>query len=793
MQAYNLTGGGTYPIYSGTSNTATVTVVSGTDVLSSDTSAPTLPTGLVATKDAYNEVDLKWTQASDNVGVTGYYVYRSRNAQWTILGHVSGTTYADLTVSASTAYYYAVKAYDAAGNIGATSTTLFLNTPAAPTIDTATTTTTVTSTTTATSIGVTVSTIFGSSYCEGLTAKTPLTFSASPYGGAYFSLAMVSPTSTSGTMAPGTYTLPNGSYRWNTIAYLGYTLSGTTSGDFILSFSCANTATTTNVTTSMGNTTTTPTVIATTTTIPAGTLPAVPSNLRVRNTPTATAIPLEWNDNSSIEDKYNVERKLTTESNYFGTRLVQLSANTTSYTDTNVVAATAYDYRVQACLSGYGCSAYVYLIGVKTAPTPVVTTPTATTEVVQEQITTSNTTVTTATAPTAPSADTITTTGQYTHYCDDPAHKIECQTYAATQVVTPIAAPVVPTVTADTFTVLQSSGALPAGASTPQELRLACTQTQYAASCADLFVASGVSDRTSADKVMDQALALQAETEKILSSRIGARAFLDTDNDGITDYDEVNIYRTDPKKTDTNGDGVSDGAQLLAGTDPLAKVLPSTPPTTSTGKPSVPPVKATSTGMIATQQKIAYEDPKFAGDIKSRLLAVTDVAGITTKAEDVTDTAMGEKKATTTKVKLEGKALPNSFVTIFVYSEPIVVTVKTDASGSWTYTLDKELSDGNHEVYSAITDVGGRILAKSEPLPFVKTAAAVSFGSAILLPAPAEQAPGFFSGGSLYALLAILVGILGVVFLLIGWMTRRNTPAITPGVIDEQKNDQPIL
>lgn len=43
----------------------------------------------------------------------------------------------------------------------------------------------------------------------------------------------------------------------------------------------------------------------------------------------------------------------------------------------------------------------------------------------------------------------------------------------------------------------------------------------------------------------------------------------DTDNDGLTDGDEVNIYGTDPLKYDTDDDGISDGDEVALGTDPL--------------------------------------------------------------------------------------------------------------------------------------------------------------------------------------------------------------------------------
>jgi hypothetical protein len=45
----------------------------------------------------------------------------------------------------------------------------------------------------------------------------------------------------------------------------------------------------------------------------------------------------------------------------------------------------------------------------------------------------------------------------------------------------------------------------------------------------------------------------------------------DTDGDGINDGDEINIYTTDPKFSDTDGDGISDGDEIYVyGTNPKA-------------------------------------------------------------------------------------------------------------------------------------------------------------------------------------------------------------------------------
>lgn len=43
----------------------------------------------------------------------------------------------------------------------------------------------------------------------------------------------------------------------------------------------------------------------------------------------------------------------------------------------------------------------------------------------------------------------------------------------------------------------------------------------------------------------------------------------DTDSDGLSDYEEVKIYGTDPIDSDTDSDGYMDGEELKAGYNPL--------------------------------------------------------------------------------------------------------------------------------------------------------------------------------------------------------------------------------
>ena len=44
----------------------------------------------------------------------------------------------------------------------------------------------------------------------------------------------------------------------------------------------------------------------------------------------------------------------------------------------------------------------------------------------------------------------------------------------------------------------------------------------------------------------------------------------DTDNDGLTDYEEIFVYGTDPLNPDTDGDGINDGDEIKLGLDPLS-------------------------------------------------------------------------------------------------------------------------------------------------------------------------------------------------------------------------------
>ena len=90
-----------------------------------DSAPPTAPTSLTANAVSQTEVDLAWSASTDNVGVTGYRIYRD-GVQ---IGTSATTAYSDATCTIGTTYAYEVSAYDAAGNESAMSLPTEVTTP----------------------------------------------------------------------------------------------------------------------------------------------------------------------------------------------------------------------------------------------------------------------------------------------------------------------------------------------------------------------------------------------------------------------------------------------------------------------------------------------------------------------------------------------------------------------------------------------------------------------------------------------------------------------------------------
>ncbi len=77
-----------------------------------DNSPPSIPTVLTAIVISSSQINLSWGASTDNVGVTGYRIYRDNS----LVATTADTFYSDTGLTQTTQYIYTVTAIDAAGN-----------------------------------------------------------------------------------------------------------------------------------------------------------------------------------------------------------------------------------------------------------------------------------------------------------------------------------------------------------------------------------------------------------------------------------------------------------------------------------------------------------------------------------------------------------------------------------------------------------------------------------------------------------------------------------------------------
>ena len=228
---------------------------------------------------------------------------------------------------------------------------------------------------------------------------------------------------------------------------------------------------------------------------------------------------------------------------------------------------------------------------------------------------------------------------------------------------------------------------------------------------------------------------------QILKEQGADLLYKDSNKDGISDYEAVHVYNMSPVApavvSSYQGRSISAGEKVLLGFDP------------------------TKTEIV----KVEKEDP---------IQSVTPVV----ETYKVKEVALTETKA----VVLKGQALPNSFITIYIYSTPIIVTVKTDSNGEWQYTLDKELENGDHTVYTASVNNSGNIVAKSTPFLFTKTAEAASLKDTAIVESPTDASkPSLLQGNDIYTKMVvgiIIVLLLILLLVIIGMPSKKSKDVV---------------
>lgn len=85
-------------------------------------SGPSVPSNLSAVVVSSTQIDLSWDASGDNVGVTGYKIYKDNVFVENVAA--SPRTYSSTGLTLNTTYAYKIRAFDGCGNNSAFSTTV---------------------------------------------------------------------------------------------------------------------------------------------------------------------------------------------------------------------------------------------------------------------------------------------------------------------------------------------------------------------------------------------------------------------------------------------------------------------------------------------------------------------------------------------------------------------------------------------------------------------------------------------------------------------------------------------
>lgn len=120
----------------------------------------------------------------------------------------------------------------------------------------------------------------------------------------------------------------------------------------------------------------------------------------------------------------------------------------------------------------------------------------------------------------------------------------------------------------------------------------------------------------------------QAQMQKLLSNKQQINKRRDSDDDGLNDYQELNIYNTSPYIADTDSDGIDDNAEIQQGTDPLCPQDETCKPDETTQPEQQddllsgvkPDIDATSSNAITAQQKVGNNKQNNQDNVGNNLL-----------------------------------------------------------------------------------------------------------------------------------------------------------------------------
>ncbi|MFZ0545306.1 MAG: protein kinase [Candidatus Promineifilaceae bacterium] len=157
----------------------------------------------------------------------------------------------------------------------------------------------------------------------------------------------------------------------------------------------------------------------------------------------------------------------------------------------------------------------------------------------------------------------------------------------------------------------------------------------------------------------------------------------DSDGDGLTDGEEVNDHGTDPTEPDTDGDGLNDAVEISNGTDPLDPNDPAPTPTVTPTPTETPTPTATATPAPPEPSLLVYATDQGLFAMTLDLVDGELQAGITNKLTD------GDG-ITSVKISPDGQKV--AYLQLLINNNNQLFVINIDGTGSQHIADSGELS-----------------------------------------------------------------------------------------------------